>query len=257
MAELTEEDLAKLSPEQLRELQRQQCIFCHIIAGKVPARKVYEDELCVAVLDINPGAPGHVLLLPKEHASVLPQLPEDVIGHLGMVVKHLCRVVVQALKVDGASVLAANGVAAGQRAAHVMFHIIPRKEGDGVGLVLQERRMSDEQLHAVQQQVIVAVRKVFNSPDDALRFEGVTSADGGKQSAGDGRQPAGDGQQPKAENQEAKAEDRAPASANQSPTIEERTPDPKSRHPDAEDRGPKAAGGASLDDIANMLLGKR
>ena len=60
-----EEKIKNMSPEELREFQKQQCIFCQIIAGKVPAKKVYEDEHCVAVLDINPAAKGHLLLIPK------------------------------------------------------------------------------------------------------------------------------------------------------------------------------------------------
>ncbi|MBU0461615.1 MAG: HIT domain-containing protein [Nanoarchaeota archaeon] len=59
--ELTEEDLKNMSPEELRELQKQNCVFCHIAAGKVPAKKVYEDDRCLAILDINPANAGHVL----------------------------------------------------------------------------------------------------------------------------------------------------------------------------------------------------
>src|SRR3989338_6657020 len=84
-----QEKIAKMSPEELKEFQKKQCIFCHIIAGKVQSRKVYEDEQTVAVLDINPANPGHLLLLTKEHYSIMPQLPQEVLEHVFIVAKNL------------------------------------------------------------------------------------------------------------------------------------------------------------------------
>ena len=70
--QLTEEDLKNMSPEEIQELQKQQCIFCHIVSGKVASRKVYEDDSVIAILDIHPANPGHVLLLPKEPVCSTP-----------------------------------------------------------------------------------------------------------------------------------------------------------------------------------------
>ena len=70
-----EEKIKNMSPEELQELQRQQCIFCQIISSKIPSKKIYEDSTCLAVLDINPAAKGHLLLLPKEHYAIMPQVP--------------------------------------------------------------------------------------------------------------------------------------------------------------------------------------
>lgn len=60
---LTEEDLRNMTPEQIKELQRKNCIFCHIIVGRVQSKKIYEDDKTVAILDINPANPGHILLM--------------------------------------------------------------------------------------------------------------------------------------------------------------------------------------------------
>lgn len=120
------------------------CIFCQILRGSVPAKKVYEDEHCAAVLDINPAAPGHVLLLPKYHVPLFPQLGEDVVEHLGFVAKGLSRAMLQGLGVSGTNLFVANGAAAGQRAPHAMMHIIPRKEGDGLSLQLPEHKLPDQ-----------------------------------------------------------------------------------------------------------------
>src|SRR3989338_3526599 len=87
--QLTEEDLKKMSPEEIAALQKQNCVFCHIINGKVPSKKIYEDKEVIAILDIYPATRGHVLLLPKEHYSIMPQVPENTIKHMGMVAKAI------------------------------------------------------------------------------------------------------------------------------------------------------------------------
>ena len=84
-----QEKIKQMSPEELKEFQKKQCIFCQIIAGKVQSRKVYEDENVVVLLDINPANPGHVLILTKEHYSIMPQVPDDEIAHVFMAAKSL------------------------------------------------------------------------------------------------------------------------------------------------------------------------
>ncbi|MDP3698151.1 MAG: HIT domain-containing protein [Nanoarchaeota archaeon] len=127
-----EEKIKNMDPEELQELQRQQCIFCQIVTGKIPSKKAYEDSACLAILDINPAAKGHILLLPKEHYAIMPQVPEKVLGHLSTVAKNLSQVLLKVLRADGTTIFIANGAAAGQRAQHFMIHLIPRKTGDGV-----------------------------------------------------------------------------------------------------------------------------
>lgn len=138
-----EEKLKNMSPEELREFQKQQCIFCQIVHGKIPSKKVYEDEHCLAVLDINPATKGHLLLLPKEHYAIMPQLPDKQIEHLFVVAKSLSQLLLRALKATGTSIFIANGLAAGQRSQHFMIHLIPRREGDGI-LDLQEKLIEEE-----------------------------------------------------------------------------------------------------------------
>lgn len=129
-----------LTPEQLSEL-KEKCIFCQIASGNVASMKVWEDDRLVAILDINPANPGHILLLPKEHYAILPQMPEDEIAHTGMVAKHLSQALLKALQAKGTNVFIANGVAAGQRAMHFMLHIIPRMENDGLALSIPARKI--------------------------------------------------------------------------------------------------------------------
>src|SRR3989344_3389137 len=138
-----EEKIKNMSPEELQELQKQQCIFCQIVTGKIPSKKVYEDSICLAILDINPATKGHLLLLPKEHYAIMPQVPEKILGHLSIVAKHVSQVVLKILRTDGTTVFIANGAAAGQRAQHFMVHLIPRKSGDGL-MPAEERLVGAE-----------------------------------------------------------------------------------------------------------------
>ena len=151
MPELTEEDIKNMSPEQISELQKQNCVFCHIISGKIPSYKVYEDEHCIAILDINPASKGHMLLIPKEHYLILPQVPENTLKHLAKVAKLLSLTAIKGLGAEGTNIFIANGAVAGQRAPHFIIHIIPRKENDSINCFeLPEREIRKEDIDNIQ-----------------------------------------------------------------------------------------------------------
>jgi len=145
-----QEKIKQMSPEELKEFQKKQCIFCQIIAGKVQSRKVYEDENVIAILDVNPANPGHVLIMPKEHYSIMPQMPDSEIGHIFVVAKALSNASLRALEVQGSNIVVANGVAAGQRAQHFMMHLIPRKEKDGVGFHVPQKTTPEKELQKIR-----------------------------------------------------------------------------------------------------------
>ena len=154
-----QEKLKNMSPEELKEFQKQQCIFCQMIIGKVQAKKVYEDSLTFALLDINPANPGHILLLPKEHYAIMPQIPEEELGNIFIVAKELSHVLLRALGIEGTNILIANGVAAGQRAQHFMIHIIPRMEGDNVGLDIPRKDIDENQMEQIRQMLAESISK--------------------------------------------------------------------------------------------------
>ena len=155
-----EEKLKNMSPEELKQFQKQQCIFCQIIAGKIPSKKVYEDDRCIAILDINPAAKGHILLLPKEHYAIMPQVPEKEIGHLNIVSKYLSQIVLKVLRCSGTNVFIANGFAAGQKAQHFMMHLIPRKDGDNL-LQIQEKLIQRDMQEKVKGAVLNRLNAVL------------------------------------------------------------------------------------------------
>jgi len=110
----------------------QNCIFSKIIAGKIPAEKVYEDDVALAFLDINPISDGHTLVIPKKKYELLDDCPDELIGAMCSRLGKIAQAVVAATEADGYNILCNNGRAAGQLIDYVHFHIIPRKSGDGV-----------------------------------------------------------------------------------------------------------------------------
>lgn len=148
-----QEKIKNMSPEELKEFQKKQCIFCQIIAGKVQSKKIYEDESTIGILDINPSNPGHILLLPKEHYTIMPQVPEDEIGHIFMVAKALSNALLRGIGAKGTNIIVANGVAAGQRAQHFMVHVIPRMEKDGLNFVLPQKTLSEKDLDEISKKL--------------------------------------------------------------------------------------------------------
>ena len=100
------------------------CIFCKIVNGEIPATKVYEDDLVVAFNDLEPQAPTHILVIPKEHISSAKEVTEEnskVIAHIFEVIAKLSK----ELKMDdGFRVVNNCGDSAGQTVKHIHFHLL-------------------------------------------------------------------------------------------------------------------------------------
>ncbi len=110
------------------------CVFCAIIAGASPASIVYQDENCIAFMDIRPVNPGHLLVVPRQHAATLAEIPPETAGHIFQVGQKLDAALRHSgLKCEGVNLLVADGPAAGQEVFHVHLHVLPRFRGDGFG----------------------------------------------------------------------------------------------------------------------------
>jgi len=109
------------------------CVFCKIVAGAIPCQKVFEDDGCLAFLDIGPLAEGHLLVIPKGHYTTLDEMSSEVIAGLAGHLPRLVAAVTEVTGADGCNVLQNNGRVAGQVVGHVHFHVIPRRESDGLG----------------------------------------------------------------------------------------------------------------------------
>ena len=108
-------------------------VFAKIVRGEIPCHKLYEDELVIAFLDVNPIARGHTLVVPKEPAETLDALSDDSAAAIGRVLPRLSRAVIAATGATAYNILQNNGADAHQSVFHVHFHIIPHHP-DGAGL---------------------------------------------------------------------------------------------------------------------------
>ena len=135
-----------MSPEQMAEAQKQNCIFCKIIKGEIPSKKVYEDEEMLAILDINPAVAGHMLVMPKEHVPLMPMIPQKSFLHIFAVVRQLVKAQKEAVLNPYSTVFIANGAAAGQQSPHFLFHVIPRENTDAINLELSSGTVSDAEI---------------------------------------------------------------------------------------------------------------
>ena len=148
-----------LSPEQAAALQKQNCIFCKIIKGEIPSKTVHEDNLCAAILDINPANEGHIILLPKEHYSIMPQVPKDVLSHMAAVTKKISKALLLSTFGKSTSIFVANGAVAGQKAPHFMVHIIPRKAANEF-FEIPQKQINSLDLDKVKEILIVKLEAI-------------------------------------------------------------------------------------------------
>lgn len=108
------------------------CVFCKIIKGTIPCTKVYEDNNCLAFLDIAPVNKGHALVVPKEHYETMLDIPEETLENVIRATKKVAEAVHKGLDCPGFCVLQSNFKAGGQEVPHLHFHIVPRSKDDNL-----------------------------------------------------------------------------------------------------------------------------
>lgn len=104
------------------------CVFCSIVSGAIPSKKVYEDESVYAFYDINPNAPVHVLVVPKQHIDSVDQVSEQNIEVVGKVMLAIPKIAAQLGLVNGYRVITNCGEDGGQSVKHLHFHILGGKK---------------------------------------------------------------------------------------------------------------------------------
>jgi histidine triad (HIT) family protein len=119
------------------------CVFCAIAANEIPSFKVYEDDLVLAYLDINPFSKGHTLVIPKEHSSGLLDTSDETLAALVARVKKVASHLKATLPCDGFNILQNNGEAAGQTVMHIHFHIVPRYGKEDISFISQKGDMDE------------------------------------------------------------------------------------------------------------------
>ena len=120
------------------------CIFCKIANGEIPSATLYEDEDFRVILDLGPASKGHALILPKAHAANIYEISDDMAAKAMILAKKMATKMTEALKCDGFNIVQNNGEPAGQTVFNFHMHLIPRYEGDQVGITWKPGTLTDE-----------------------------------------------------------------------------------------------------------------
>ena len=136
------------------------CLFCRIVSGELPATVVYEDENSVAFLDHRPLFHGHTLLVPREHVETFADLPASLVTPYFKAAQLLSRAVQSALDAEGTFVAMNNRVS--QSVPHLHVHVVPRRRKDGLkGFFWPRTKYKDEaEMKAVQSKIAAALKKI-------------------------------------------------------------------------------------------------
>jgi len=126
------------------------CLLCQIISNKIPSYKIYEDDICMAILDVNGAIPGHSFIIPKNHYPIIEQVPDEEMGHLFTVSNKISGAIFENLQVQGTNIFVRNGIPAGQQVAHFMINVIPRKENDNINLQWPTKQLSEEEMSTIE-----------------------------------------------------------------------------------------------------------
>ena len=120
------------------------CTFCKIANGEIPSATLYEDEDFRVILDLGPASKGHALILPKAHAANIYEISDDMAAKAMILAKKMATKMTEALKCDGFNIVQNNVDPAGQTVFHFHLHLIPRYEGDQVGITWKPGTLTDE-----------------------------------------------------------------------------------------------------------------
>ena len=121
-------------------------VFEMIRDGEIPSVKLYEDDVCFVILDINPISKGHSLVISKEVYPCFTDAPLSTLGHMMEVASRVDAKLRSALGAEGTNILINNGPAAGQEVPHLHIHVIPRYSGDGKNFIPSKDSYKDGEM---------------------------------------------------------------------------------------------------------------
>lgn len=142
-----------MKEKEERTMREENCIFCKIAAGEIPSATLYEDDDFRVILDLSPASKGHALILPKEHYRNLYDLDDELAAKVLVLAKKMTLRLKEVLGCDGYNIVQNNEEAAGQTVFHFHMHMIPRYQGDKVGLGWKMGKLSDEDKEEILNQL--------------------------------------------------------------------------------------------------------
>jgi histidine triad (HIT) family protein len=138
------------------------CQYCdRIKAGEA----VFEDDMVAVLLHKAPATPGHVLLVPKEHHTIIEQTPDPIVRKLAVLANKISNSLLNLLGANGTNLIIENGTGAEQQIPHLALNIIPRFEGDGLNFQWQPKKLSDEQMGLAELQLKEQANALVPEPE--------------------------------------------------------------------------------------------
>ncbi len=127
----------------------EECVFCRIVKGELPCYRLYESELVLAFLDINPVTRGHALIIPKRHVERLGQLSEEEVKEVFSAAAEIAEASLSALGAKGANFWVNQGSIAGQVVKHFHVHVVPRYAEEEVKVEVRPLKLSEEEMESI------------------------------------------------------------------------------------------------------------
>jgi histidine triad (HIT) family protein len=135
------------------------CIFCAIVAGEAPSERVYEDDLTVAFMDINPAANGHVLVVPRQHFADIWDIPEDTAAAVMVSTFRVATMIKEAIQPDGLNLFQSSRPAAWQTIFHLHVHLLPRWDSDPIELPWDPRHPPGDRSKVAEMAALIRQRR--------------------------------------------------------------------------------------------------
>jgi histidine triad (HIT) family protein len=129
------------------------CIFCKIVNGKIPAAKVYENSNVISFLDIMPANKGHCLVVPKKHYENLLDISDEDLKNLILAAKKITKALSLSIGNGSYNIIMNNGKEAGQLVDHAHIHIIPRFKGDRLRIKWSHKKYIEKEMKSIQEKI--------------------------------------------------------------------------------------------------------
>lgn len=129
------------------------CIFCKIVKGKIPAAKVYEDDKVISFLDIMPANKGHCLIVPKQHYETLLEIPDEDLKSIITITKKVAKALSLSVGNGAFNLVMNNGKEAGQLVPHAHMHLVPRFKGDRLRLSWTHKKYEGKEMEEFQEKI--------------------------------------------------------------------------------------------------------
>ncbi len=142
-----------------------ECDICKILENKETFKFVYEDDKVFAILHESPAVPGHTLVIPKKHATIIEELDDDIVQHLFKVANVISTALFNSLGALGTNILVNNGHDAGQELPHTVINVLPRRENDVLDIEWEPKKADENQLKTTLSMMQTYAHSVFSGKD--------------------------------------------------------------------------------------------